>query len=204
MNDEAGRAIAKIEVVARPLPMVKLTSVGLLLDRPLTFDEWASGLGIGRGVRAYAWAAGDWLLYGERVFPDRYAQAMDATGLSLGYLRNLVSLCSRVPRHIRNPNLSIRHHQAITSFDEEWQKTLLDTAEAMDLDSDTFRELVAGVKAGADPDGEVIVIPKKNKDAIIDQAKHVVLAWHGNQSYGSRIGMTLHEALEQLAEILGE
>ncbi len=128
MNEEQGRAIAKFDVVARPLPMVMITPVGMVLDAPITFDQWATGLGIGKGVRAFAWAAGDWLLYGEQAFPDRYEQGMNATGLSLGYLRNLVSLCSRVKRHVRNPNLSIRHHQAITSFDEEWQTKLLNTA----------------------------------------------------------------------------
>lgn len=201
---EDDRAIAKVEVIARPLPMVQLTSVGLLLDRPLTYDEWASGLGIGKGQRAYAWAAGDWLVYGEREFPDRYSQAMDATGLSLGRLRNLASLCSRVSRHIRRPGLSLSHHESVASFNEQSQIMLLDTAEVMDLDRDAFRELVAGVKAGSEPDTDTIIIsPKKSKDEIIDQAKHVAFAWRTNASH-TKIGMTLHQALQELEDLLGE
>ena len=204
MNDEQGRAVAKFDVIARPLPMVMLTSVGMVLDRPLTFDEWSSGLGIGKGVRAFAWAAGDWLLYGEQAFPDRYEQGMNATGLSLGYLRNLVSLCSRVKRHIRNPNLSISHHQAVTSFNEHYQKKLLDLAEKNEWDRDTFRAFVAEVKANTEADPNVLVIsPKKNKDDVVDQAKHVAFAWRNNASH-TKIGMTLHQALQELEELLGE
>lgn len=207
--DKDERAIAKVEVIARPLPMVALTSVGMLLDRPLTYDEWATGLGIGMGNRAYSWAAGDWLVYGEREFPDRYSQAMETTGLSLGYLRNLASLCSKIPRHLRNPRLSITHHQAVASFNHHYQKLLLDMAEKNEWDRDTFRSVIAEIKANTEADPNVVVItPKKSKDAIVDQAKHVVLAWRDNYGYGQsgsrEVSMTLHEALEQLAEMIGE
>ncbi len=74
----------------------------------------------------------------------------------------------------------------------------------MDLDSDTFRALGADVKACiTDPDAKVIVIPKKSKDDIIDQAEHVAFAWRNNASH-TKIGMTLHQALQELEELLGE
>jgi hypothetical protein len=48
----------------------------------------------------------------------------------------------------------------------------------------------------------VITPAKKTREEIVKQAKHVAYAWRNNAS-GDKIGMTLHEALEQLVELTG-
>lgn len=199
----------ELEIVSRPSDFVRLTTVGMIVDRPLTLEEWADiGPGIGKGQRAFAWSAGDWLAYGEHNFPDKYSQAMDATDLSLGRLRNLKSMCDRVPQHVRNPNLSLSHHESVASFTPAYQKQLLDLAEKFTIDRDTFRQLIADIKDGAqipDGNGDQLVVnpPKVSKDDIVEQARHVAFAWRNNYS-NNTVSMTLHESLEKLAELIGE
>ena len=207
MSDNS-RAIIAPEVIALYKSGAKITSVGLIVDRPLDFPDWADiGPSIGKGHRAYSWAAGDWIKMGMEKYPDMYTQAMDVTGLSLGRLRNLKSLCDRVPHHIRNPNLTISHHECVAQFPENFQKQLLDLAERFNIDRDTFRELVDDIKKGADPqtiedNGQIVVTSRKTTpEAIIERARHVALAWRKGQG---QMSMTLHQALEELAEILGD
>ncbi len=210
---EDERAIALVETIAQPLPNVRITTVGLAIDSKIEFDDWANiGAGIGKGSRAFSLAAGDWLVYGEKNFPDRYSQAMDATQLSLGRLRNLASTCSRVSIETRMsvPLLSISHLESVASFPEQYQRQLLQLARDHEIDRDTFRKLTREVKNGVEPDnlelgqgGQVVITPSTSTETIIEKAKHVAVAWSNNYS-SSAIGMTLHQALVELAEILGE
>jgi len=204
------RAIIVPEVIALHQSGARITSIGLQVDadKPLSFEEWADiGPGIGKGQRAYSWAAGDWINYGIDKYPDMYTQAMDATGLSLGRLRNLKSLCDRVPHGVRNPNLTISHHESVSPFPIHYQKQLLDLAEKFSIDRDTFRELVNDIKDTLDlekleaSNGQLAIQKKKvTTDVIVDRAKHVASAWRKGQG---QMNMTLHQALEDLANVLG-
>lgn len=199
-------AITKYEVIANPIHDVQLTTTGLRLGRELSFEEWESmGPAIGKGQRGYALAAGDWLAYGENNFPDKYSQAMDTTGLSLGRLRNLKSICARVPIDVRVPGLSISHYESVASFPVEYQAKFLEMANQYDIDRDTFRTMMANVKNGRpiESNGQVVITVRKvSPDHVVEEARHVVAAWKKrNQSLP--VDMTLHQALEDLVETLG-
>lgn len=102
---------------------------GLTLPDGLPFAEWAAVGGlIGRIRRASLWWVGDWLNYGERVYGESYAQAMDATGLDYGTLRNAAWVASRFPLSRRRDNLSFAHHQAVAPLLPENQQRWLDAA----------------------------------------------------------------------------
>jgi len=201
-----------VETIAQPLPNVHITTVGLVIDSEIKFDEWASiGPGIGKGSRAFSLAAGDWLAYGEKHFPDRYSQAMDTTELSLGRLRNLESTCSRVSIETRRsvPWKSISHLESVASFPEQYQRQLLQLAHDRDIDRDTFRKLTNEVRNGVHPDnlveddGAIVIMPDTSTKTIIEKARHVAIAWTNNSSRQA-IGMTLHQALVELTESIGE
>jgi hypothetical protein len=60
----------------------EVTETGLHLESGLSFERWADvGGTLGRIGRSHKWWIGDWLNYGEREYGEKYAQAMDETGL---------------------------------------------------------------------------------------------------------------------------
>src|SRR4051812_29285733 len=58
------------------------TRVGLQLPDELPYDVWeAAGQKIFRIVDSSAWCLGDWLVYGQDKYDDRYRRAVEAAGL---------------------------------------------------------------------------------------------------------------------------
>jgi hypothetical protein len=69
-----------------------------------------------RFAKASNWLLGDTLLLCERRWgapqaQSKYAEAMAATGLSNGTLRNIVATCRAFPPEARHERLSFSHHQ---------------------------------------------------------------------------------------------
>jgi hypothetical protein len=195
-------------LVASSSDSYQVTTVGLRFSGVMPYEEWESlGPTLGKGARGYSWSIGDWLVYGEWKFGEKYAQAMESTGLSLGRLRNLSWLANKVPIHVRHEALSMSHHEAVAPLPVKHQMTMLDIAEANGWDRDTLRESVAEVLAGVDPkDTDSDVIEQKQHvitpDDIMLAARNVAEAWRTNSPRG-QVGMTLHASLEELAELLG-
>lgn len=109
---------------------VLLTRVGLRLPRNLEFAEWErAGQHLTRIVETSAWCLGDWVVYGKAHYPDRYARAVDATGLDYGTLRNYASVAGRVPLSRRRDKLSFQHHAEVASLPADEQEAWLDRAE---------------------------------------------------------------------------
>ena len=66
-----------------------LTATGYHLPDGLTFDQWAAeGSVLLSMARSCMWWVGDWIRYGERRYGEKYAQAIEATGMTYGTLRN--------------------------------------------------------------------------------------------------------------------
>jgi len=74
----------------------------------------------------YWW--GDWLLYGEQKYGEKYSQAVDVSGYELSTLRNSRWVCGRVPPERRRENLCFGHHQLVASMDPDEQVRWLDAA----------------------------------------------------------------------------
>ena len=69
------------------------TPVGLQLPARLTFERWhALGRRIGIISNASSWWLGDWALYGEGSYGEKYKQAIAATGLDYQTLRRTLRL----------------------------------------------------------------------------------------------------------------
>src|SRR3990167_5139105 len=89
---------------------VKITETGMVLAPGMDYAVWAElGKAIGRSSRVMVWALGDWLVYGEHAYGEKYVQAAEGTGYDSGTLMNLNSLCSRVPREVRREGLAPGH-----------------------------------------------------------------------------------------------
>jgi hypothetical protein len=121
---------------------IHLSLTGCTLSEGLPFDTWADLLSKTVQVRgACHWILGDQLLYGENNYGERFAQAVTLTGLRLQTLRNVASVCRKIPYHRRRPDLSFSHHAEVASLPDDEQDALLQIAAEQDLPADALRDL---------------------------------------------------------------
>jgi hypothetical protein len=113
-----------------PGDQILTTRVGLKFPVKVSFDSWQrAGLQISRVVDSFAWCLGDWLVYGQRRYTDRYRQAVEAVGLEYQTLRNYASVARRVDHPRRRPALSFQHHAEVAALSDVDQETWLGRAE---------------------------------------------------------------------------
>ncbi len=67
---------------------------------------------------ASSWWLGDWLVYGQDKFPDRYRRAMAGTALDYQTLRNYAWVARRFTPSRRRDSLSFQHHAAVAALPE--------------------------------------------------------------------------------------
>jgi len=105
------------------------TATALALPADLSYEQYeALGVYLGAVNRRVMWYLGDWLLFGEGAFADKYAQAAHETGLTEGTLLNRVYVCKHVPPSRRRAELSFGTHEAVSSLGAKEQKHWLDKA----------------------------------------------------------------------------
>ncbi|MFJ3303914.1 LmbU family transcriptional regulator [Streptomyces sp. NPDC086549] len=95
-----------------------------------------------------SWWLGDWLVYGQEKFPDRYRQAMKATGLDYKTLRNYAWITRRYPSESRRAELSFQHHAEVASLPPAERGAWLDRAERENWSRNTLRKQVRAAPAG--------------------------------------------------------
>jgi len=106
------------------------TKVGLRFPTEVTFDSWQrAGVQISRIVDSFAWCLGDWLVYGQQRYTDRYRTAIDAIGLDYQTLRNYASVARRVDLPRRRSTLSFQHHAEVAALPDLEQEAWLSRAE---------------------------------------------------------------------------
>lgn len=109
------RGRSKVEKAAAALLDAHLTPVGLDLSDPSTpFDVYETiGHILGRWRDVTSWALGDWLLFGEGTYGERYAQAVEATKRSKATLQDYARVALLVPRSRRRAELTFHHHRLV-------------------------------------------------------------------------------------------
>ena len=107
-----------------------LTETSLELPDNLTFDQWRNtGQTLKRIDQSVKWWIGDWLNYGEKNYPEKWAQAVEATEYDQETLRKAAWVAASVPRGTRRDSLPYRHHEVVASLPPDEQKKWLDEAE---------------------------------------------------------------------------
>jgi hypothetical protein len=105
------------------------TRVGLHLPDQLPYDAWEeAGQKIFRIVDSSAWCLGDWLVYGQDRYDDRYRRAVDAAGLDYQTLRNYAWVARKFELSRRREQLSFQHHAELASLPPADQDAWLDRA----------------------------------------------------------------------------
>ena len=106
------------------------TRVGLRLPESLNFGTWErAGLQLARIADSSAWCLGDWLVYGQSNYVDRYRHAVETAGLEYQTLRNYAWVARRYELWRRHEKLSFQHHAEVAALPPEEQDRWLKRAE---------------------------------------------------------------------------
>jgi len=114
------------------------------------------GWALGQATNQCFWSLAEWLAYGEKRWPNRYAQAIESTGRSKGGLMNMASVARRVPRSRRRPELGFGHHAAIAKLSPREQTRWLAIAVAEKL---SVEELRGRLREPSEPNHEIRSCP---------------------------------------------
>jgi len=90
-------------------------------DEDLDFDQWARDGTVARElIESLPWILGDWLIYGEQHFPDRYQRALEATDYVYDTLTRFAQVARAFPPGERQRfgcknqrDLSWSHYRAV-------------------------------------------------------------------------------------------
>ena len=96
----------------------RTTRVSLELPKRLNLEEWQRiGDKIFRVADSSKWWLGDWLVYGQDRYPERYRQAIEETSLDYKTLRNYAWVARRFPEGARREALSLQHHAEVAGLE---------------------------------------------------------------------------------------
>jgi hypothetical protein len=108
-----------------------VTPVGLSLRGYITFEQWADmGQRIARVATGSMWSLGDWLIYGESTYGERYRSALDATQFDYQTLRNVAWVARSFEMPRRRDALSFSHHAEVASLSQAEQDLWLTRAQS--------------------------------------------------------------------------
>ncbi|MFF3324039.1 LmbU family transcriptional regulator [Streptomyces sp. NPDC002889] len=106
------------------------TRVGLKIPATLSYDRWEkAGLHIFQIADSSAWCLGDWLVYGQERYADRYRTGVQSAGLDYQTLRNYAWVARHFELSRRREALSFGHHAEVVSLPPAEADAWLDRAE---------------------------------------------------------------------------
>ncbi|NGN66178.1 hypothetical protein G5C51_20050 [Streptomyces sp. A7024] len=171
-------------------PATRRTALSLPEDLPLA--EWRH---LGRQilviVDSSAWWLGDWLVYGQLNYPDRYRRALAETSLDYQTLRNYAWVVRKFPAHRRRKDLSFQHHAEVAGMPEEEQDAWLDRAEQGNWTRNELRKRVRAQRQAPAALAEKAVLVQVN----IMQTRRV--QW---QKAAEAAGLDLQEWIVQMLD----
>lgn len=126
---------------------VETSETGLTFKEGLSYGDWESiGFDLAKVGKAMQWWIGDWVNYGGKRYGETYKAAIDATGMKLGTVMTMASVCRAFETSRRREVLSFGHHVEVWSLEPDKQDELLDRAEVEGLSCAKLREAVRALK----------------------------------------------------------
>jgi hypothetical protein len=176
------------------LATTRKTSLRLPSDIPI--GVWKHiGEQISVLTEATSWWQGDWLIYGQQSYPNRYERAIEATHLDYQTLRNYAWVCRRFSMSRRRDELSFQHHAEVAAMLESEQDAWLDRAEKFGWSKSALRKQLRAARDGKEPSlGRRSAI---RLDISEDQRNH----W---QAAAERLNRTLSEWISETLDYAAE
>ena len=126
---------------------VQLRPDRLFLPDGMSYDSWRElGFRVALIANCSAWWLGDWLVYGEQAYGDRYKQAIAGTALSYQTLRNYAWVARTFPVSRRRDTLSFGHHAEVAALPDSEQDEWLTRAERLDWSCSRLRRALQAAK----------------------------------------------------------
>jgi hypothetical protein len=125
------------------------TRVGLRIANSVTFERWEqAGRHISQIADSSAWCLGDWVVYGQSRYADRYQRAIEAVGLDYQTIRNYAWVARQFDLSRRRDTLSFQHHAEVAALAADDQETWLDRAEKYGWSRNQLRENIRASRRG--------------------------------------------------------
>lgn len=138
----------------RPLPLDTSTitkRTSLLLDEGLAFEDWSRiGTQLSCTQDSSTWWLGDWLVYGQARYPERYRRVIDSTAFDYQTLRNYAWVANRVSPSRRRARLSFQHHAEVAPLAGPEQEHWLTLAEENSWSRNRLRAELKNARSRAD------------------------------------------------------
>jgi hypothetical protein len=159
------------------VPDVTYSEQALELAPGTTFERWVEiGSMLGRISRAMPWLIGDWIEYGESRYGEKYAQALDATGLDYSTLSNYAYVCRRIEPSRRREHLSFSVHAEVASLPPDEQDRWLDRAEQEGLRTRDVRASLQAIRGPEVHERFMVRLPAGVASAVRSRAQGRTLA----------------------------
>jgi hypothetical protein len=130
----------------------------LELPSRIPIEMWKHiGLQISTIGDATAWWLGDWLIYGEDKYPDRYLRAISETVFNYQTLRNYAWVARRFPPSRRRDTLSFQHHAEVAALESGEQDRWLDEAVKHGWSRNRLRHHLQAERRGNTPRIETVL-----------------------------------------------
>ena len=124
-----------------------VTRLGLKLPNSLTYDAWENtGKRISEVVDSSAWCLGDWIIYGQHRYTDRYRRAIEAAGLDYQTIRNYAWVARSFELSRRRDDLSFQHHAEVAALSQPEQDYWLNQAAKHGWSRNKLRQHVRGIR----------------------------------------------------------
>nr|WP_198151202.1 LmbU family transcriptional regulator [Kibdelosporangium sp. MJ126-NF4]CTQ98554.1 conserved hypothetical protein present in several antibiotic biosynthetic clusters [Kibdelosporangium sp. MJ126-NF4] len=126
-----------------------VTRVGLRFPLAVDYEDWElAGTKLAAFADASAWCLGDWVVFGQHRYTDRYRRAVAAAGLDYQTLRNYAWVARRFELSRRRPELSFQHHAEVAALPEHEQNYWLSQAVRNGWSRNQLRQHVRGQRDG--------------------------------------------------------
>jgi hypothetical protein len=137
-----------MEAVAALEGLGAATAVSLDLPENMTYERYeALGVALSSAREKITWWIAEWIRYGETNYGEKYAQAVEVTGLTVGTCMTYASIANRVPVERRRPELKFGHHAEVASLKPDDQIRWLDDAVTNGWKRDELRSRLQHAKA---------------------------------------------------------
>ncbi|MCJ1677925.1 LmbU family transcriptional regulator [Streptomyces sp. APSN-46.1] len=133
-------------------PPLRSDRISLRLPARLHIDDWLHiGQTLTTAADSAAWWLGDWLVYGQDRYPERYRHAIDGTSLDYQTLRNYAWIARKFAADRRRAGLSMQHHAEVAAMSPALQDTWLDRAGAAGWSRNELRRRIRAEASSSPP-----------------------------------------------------